>query len=542
MKKKWIWISLVVIALLGAGYYFRTNIMGLMGGQGAGAVGAAQAQGRGGDGADSANQAPTTITIRPATDSTQVSAAGNIEVADQYTAELQADGAILDVLIEIGDEVSAGDVLIVLDTASLERAVQRAELALDASQNELDRLLEPASAADIASARANLASAQENLVDVQAGPGAAEMAAAEAALIAAHERHQELLDGPSEAELTQLGVELHKATITLQNAQEAYDRISYRGDIGSSSQAIDLQNATIDYDAAKAAYEIATEPASSADLQDAIKTIRDAESQLETLRGQPSAADVAAAEAQVTSAEAELATLLDGPSESDLREAELNLEQARLDLEEAEAELAQGRLRAPISGTILAITAEDGDEGSSSRPMVILADLTDLEITVNVAEVDIPRVKEGQPAQITIDALPGQIFSGLVSRIAPTSDSESGVVNYGVTIQLDDLNLDSVRPGMTAVATISDVTTDPGWLVPTNALQEFEGQTTVIVVRDGQRTRVEVTPGTPQGEWTVVHSAGLRAGDEVVGQVSSFLDEEDGGGFRGPFGGGPPRN
>jgi len=543
MTKKWIWIILIVIALLGAGYYFRTNIFGLLGGQSAGTA-AAQAQGRGGgDGTGSANQAgATTVTIRPAADSAQVSAAGNIEVADPHTAIMQVDGEVIDVPVEVGDVVAEGDVLITLDTTDLERAVQRAELTVDSSQNQLDKLVEPASAADIASARASLASAQENLTQVKAGPSAAELASAEAALSAAQAHYQELQDGPSEAELTQLGADLQKATITLQNAQAAYDKISYRGDIGSTSQAIDLQNATIDFDTAKAAYEIATAPASQADLQDAVKTVKDAENQLETLHSQPTEADVASAEAQVASAEAALATLLDGPSESDRKDAELNLEQVRLDLEDAQAQLAQGRLRAPISGTILSITGGDGTDTSSSRPSVVLADLTKLEITVNVAEVDIPKVRDGEPAQLTIDALPGQLFSGLVSRIAPTSEADSGVVNYAVTIQLDNLNLDSVRPGMTAVATISDATTKPGWLVPTDALQEFEGKTTVLVVRDGQQTRVEVTPGAPEGEWTVVQSSDLQTGDQVVGQVSSFLDQQNGGGFRGPFGGGgrPP--
>jgi multidrug efflux pump subunit AcrA (membrane-fusion protein) len=95
---------------------------------------------------------------------------------------------------------------------------------------------------------------------------------------------------------------------------------------------------------------------------------------------------------------------------------------------------------------------------------------------------------------------------------------------------------------MTAVTTISDDSVSPDWLVPTDALQEFEGETTVRVVRNGQPTRVSVLPGTSQGEWTVVQSSELKAGDEVVGEVSSFLDEDGSGSFRGgPFGG-RPRN
>jgi HlyD family secretion protein len=298
---------------------------------------------------------------------------------------------------------------------------------------------------------------------------------------------------------------------------------------------MDLQTATIDYDTAKAAYEVATAPASQADLQAALQAIKEAENQLAALT--PTAAELATAEAQVAGAEAALATLLNGPSESDLQTAKLNLEQSQVDLAEAQANLAQARLQAPVDGTVLAVNVEVGQQVTSGLSAMTLADFKALELTVNVAEVDIRKVQVGQPAQITLDALPDGIFKGVVSRIAPTSATAEGVVNYPVTIRLDDDNLSGVRPGMTAVATLQGETLKAEWLVPTSALEEFEGTTTVEVVRDGQRSRVEVARGTPQGEWTVVQSPELRAGDQVVGEVSSFVEEGNnfGGGPRGPF-------
>jgi multidrug efflux pump subunit AcrA (membrane-fusion protein) len=129
---------------------------------------------------------------------------------------------------------------------------------------------------------------------------------------------------------------------------------------------------------------------------------------------------------------------------------------------------------------------------------------------------------------------------GTVSTVVPVSQSSSGVVNYPITIQLDDDNLEGVLPGMTAVATIFDESVEPGWLVPTTSVREFEGEHYVMLVQDGERQRVAVIPGEVQGEWTMVQSSELDAGDEVVGQVSSFLNEDEG--FRGfgPGGGGPP--
>ena len=126
-----------------------------------------------------------------------------------------------------------------------------------------------------------------------------------------------------------------------------------------------------------------------------------------------------------------------------------------------------------------------------------------------------------------------------ITRIAPSSASESGVVNYPVTVQLANANIADVRPGMTAVATILDDEAGVSWLVPTSALVEGQGNTMVIILRDGQPTRVPVTSAGSQGEWTVVRSNELQAGDEAVGSVRSFLNQGDASGGFGPPGGGP---
>jgi RND family efflux transporter MFP subunit len=535
MNSKRIWIVLVIlIALAGAAYFFRDSLATYLGGTN----NQARAQG------NSPNQEQQTVAIRPAADASQVSAAGNIALASQQAAVFQVGGIVTEIAVKPGDTVKAGDLLVALDSTELERAVQRANLSLSVSRNALAQLHEPASQADIEAAQSNLAAAQESLAELQAGPSAAELEAAQAVLTAAQAAYEDLLAGPSEAELTQLSAELHKAFLTLEQAQEAYNEIAYRGDIGQTQQAMDLQTATIDYDTAKAAYDIATAPASEAELQGALQAIVEAQVQLEALHA--TQAELASAEAQVASAEASLAALLDGASETEVRAAELAIEQAQVDLEEAEANRERAQLRAPIDAAILTVDIQVGQQVTAGLSALTLADLTNLELPVYVAEVDISKVKLGQPVNIAIDALPDQLFSGEVSRIAPTSQSDSGVVNYQVTLQLNDLELaDGVRPGMTAVATILGEGAQNAWLVPSNALVEFEGETTVRVVQNGREERVTVTTSSTQGEWTVVQSDELQAGDEVVGRVSSPLSEESQSsgqprGFFGPPGGRPP--
>lgn len=526
MKNKTIWIIAIVLLLAGAAFIFRNSLTGS-----AGDSNDAQAQSAGDD---------QTVTIRPATDTVHVSATGNIQLVDQQSAVFKGEGIIAEVYVEEGDEVKVGDLLLSLETDDLERAVRQAEIALEVNRNQLAQLMEPANAAEIESAQASLASAKESLAELQAGPNEAERAAAEASLAAAQASYQELLDGLSEAELTQLAAEMRKAYITLEQAQEAYNEIAYRGNIGQTQQAMDLQSATIDYDTAKAAYDEATAAASEAEVQDALRAIKDAQAQLEALEA--TQAELLSAQAQVASAQATLDDLVDGPGEAELRDVELAIEQAQLDLEEAQANLAEAELRATIDGIVLSVDVEVGQKTTSDlSSALIIGDLTTLELPVYVAEVDINKVAIGQPVNISVDALPDQVFKGEVSRIAPISESDSGVVNYEVSIRLDDLDIeDGVRPGMTAVATILSGDDQNAWLVPSSALVEFEGETTLLVTRNGREIRLAVTPvGASQGEWTVVQSEELQAGDQVTGQLTSFAGEEEGGFRGGPFG--PPR-
>jgi HlyD family secretion protein len=523
MKSKKLWaIVIIILTLAGAVFFFRDSLTGFASGT---AMSVAQSQASAqGDGADLADR---TTTIRPAIDTVQVSATGNIELVEQQSAVFKDAGIIAEVFVAEGDEVKVGDLLLALETDDLERAVRKAQLAVDVSRNKVEQLLEPTSEADIDSAWASLASAKESLAELQAGPTETELAAAEASLAAAQAGYQELLDGLSEAELTQLSADLHKAYLALEQAQEAYNEVAYRDDIGRTQQAMDLQDATIDYDTAKAAYDISTE------------------TQIESLEA--TKADLLAAEAQVASAQAALTELLNGPTEAEVREAELSIEQTLLDLEEAQASLEEAELRATLDGIVLSVDVEVGQKTNSDlSSALIIGDLTELELPVYVAEVDINKVELGQPVSIAVDALPDQLFSGEVSRIAPISESDSGVVNYEVTVHLKDLDIeDGVRPGMTAVATILDDGMENTWLVPSNALVEFEGQQYVRLVREGQRPgRIAVTPGTSQGEWTVVQSAELKSGDQVIGQVASYVDQQEEqfgpGRGGGPFGR-PPR-
>ena len=530
-------LLIAVIALLGAGYFAAVNgwlsaVPGL-GGLSSAVTPAPAAAG------DGTAAAPTLTTIRSAADAVgTVTAAGNLELVSRQQAVLKVGGVVESVNVEVGDPVKAGDVLVVLDGTDLESSVANALLDLASAQNALNDLLADASASDVAVAEANLLSAQENLAEVKAGPSEQEIAAARSKLASATAAVADLKAGSTADQLTQLSADLRKAEIAVATAQTAYDKIAWQTAAGTSSEAADLQSATIDYEKAKAAYDEATAPASDADLESAYSTMQTAQQDLDTLLAQPTAADVASAEASVIDAQKTLSDLLAGADAKSLEDARLDVSRAELTVQSAAADLAASQLRAPSDGTVLEVNVAEGDQAAEGTAAVVLADVNQLQLTVNVAEVDIDKVTEGMPAAVTVDALPGKTFAGEVTLIAPSTDPNSSVVNYPLTVRLTDDNLSGARAGMTAVATLStEAAQDGGWLVPANSIRTQGDVSQVTVMRNGTPTPVTVKVGTMEGEWVVVESSELVAGDQVVGNVASLINPDAAPSF-GPGGGG----
>ncbi len=469
----------------------------------------------------------------------QVSASGNIALMAERPVVLATGGTVASVAVEVGDTVRAGDLLLSLDTTALERAAKLAELDVESAQNQLAAVTEAATASELAVAEASLLEAQENLADVQAGPSAAEIAAGRSTLAAAQAAYNELLAGPSPDELTQLAADMKTAEIAVAAAQSAYDQVAWETSAGTSSEAADLQSASISLEAARAAYAESTASAATSEVQSALSTIQDAQVALDDLLTSPTAAEVATAQAQLADAQATLDDLKAGATEIDLTDARIALEQALVALEEAYTTLDAARVTAPMDGVVMALDVSVGEQLSAGAAVATLADLGQVELTINVSELDIPRVSEGQAAQVQIDALAGQTFDGTVARISPASDADSSAVTYPVTIRLTGGAAAGLLPGMSAIGTLVDESLDAAssWLVPTNSIRTQNGTSIVRVLRDGQPTTIAVTTGSVQGEWTVVQSPDLQSGDQVLGSVASYVGETDSRFPMGPMGG-----
>ncbi|KKU91127.1 MAG: RND family efflux transporter MFP subunit [Microgenomates group bacterium GW2011_GWA1_48_10] len=135
-------------------------------------------------------------------------------------------------------------------------------------------------------------------------------------------------------------------------------------------------------------------------------------------------------------------------------------------------------------------------------------------IAINLSEVDVNKVSEGNKVTVTFDALPDKTYTGKIVGINKTGVVSSGVTNYPATIQLDTSPAE-ILPNMSASANIILATKSDVLLIPSEAVQTQDGQAVVRVLKNGQEALVNVETGLTSDTQTEITS-GLNEGDTVV--------------------------
>ncbi|MCU0508128.1 MAG: efflux RND transporter periplasmic adaptor subunit [Anaerolineae bacterium] len=473
------------------------------------------------------------VTVTVGDLSARATASGNVEARRDARLSLEVAGTVADVPVSVGDAVKAGDPLVLLDTAALERAVANAKLALEIQEANLSDLVDGATAAELASAQAAVDSARAHLADVQDGANPNDIASARANLASAQAAYQDLLDGPDGESVRQAEASLRNAEAALQQAQAAYDRVAGSPDIAMRREALELQQATNNLESAQAAYELATRGATDEQRKQAQASVEQARSTLQKLLDSPTAAELASAQSQLSQAEANLDTVTRGAGDAKAQVAQAQVEQAKLNLAEAEDSLAKATLRAPYDGVITAVHVQAGERASGLA--VEMADTTALELVLGVDEVDIGGLAVGQPAVVTFETWPGVEVSGEIASIAPkATESNSAVVSYEVRVRLGATEL-PVRLGMTADADLITDAKTGVLVVPSQAITADREAGTYSVNLAGVDaegkptfTKTAVTIGLKDGDNTEITS-GLKEGDRVLIGAITVAEPERGG-------------
>ena len=228
---------------------------------------------------------------------------------------------------------------------------------------------------------------------------------------------------------------------------------------------------------------------------------------------------------------------------------ERRIDQARANLAAARDTLSKTTIEAPMDGIVTALPVEEGEVaviGTMNNPGTILltiADMSVVEAVMEVDETDIPNVKVGQQATVTIDAYPNKTFTGLVTEVGSSpinqqaAQSGAEAVNFEVKIQLNDPP-QGVRPGFSASADIITGTRQKAVAVPIQALVvrekpgaaagKPEDEEGVFINDNGVAKFVPITTGL-SGESNIEVVTGLKEGQEIVtGPFRALREIKDG--------------
>lgn len=223
-------------------------------------------------------------------------------------------------------------------------------------------------------------------------------------------------------------------------------------------------------------------------------------------------------------------------SETTFNDAQVALNTAVEELREAQETADKRTVRAPVSGSIVVMNAQngaavgssatlDGGSASGNGSLMQIADLSQMQVTVQVNEIDIASIGEGQPAKATFSALPDLELDAQVRRIATESTGSGGadtggVVTYAVNLVIPQPD-PRLKPGMTASVNITTQSVPDALIVPVAALGDSQygvGHATVTVVDDaetGDMHSVDVEVIAKNSSEAVVQGT-LAEGDVVL--------------------------
>ena len=394
-----------------------------------------------------------------------VSAIGLLSAERVNSLSFLTAGRVLEVRVQRDDYVLEGDILARLDDTAARLSYEQALLGVERAELDLQDLLEP----------------DETQIRL-----------AEAALASARGAYLSVVTAVSSDQISA--------------AQLAYE------------QALNTFNVLQDYvdsGLPPDQYEMARARAGEAFVNAQIAGL-----QLEQLRNSTNP-QAGAAAARVRQAEQELERVKAGPTQAQRDAAQQAIRRAENQLERARVAYERTVLRAPFDGVISQLNVEVGTLVGPGLPAIEITDVEPLELTVQVDEVDVGRIREGMEVRVELDALPDVILPARLTRIAQTGNASGGIVTYDVDIELQGQD-ERARVGMTAEATIILQEKRNVLVVPNSyiRLDRRMGRAFVNVLRPDDRIEeVEVTLGL-QGQEDSEILSGLQEGDLIAINLS----------------------
>jgi HlyD family secretion protein len=405
-----------------------------------------------------------------------VEVSGDIKALKTALLSAKISGRVISVPRREGDRVSAGAVVVQQDTSDLSAQAQQADAALSGAQARLSQAITSAGVSgpqiesQIAQAKAGLDSAKARLRMVKAGARTQERAQAQNAVVQAKANYDNA-----------------KADLERMRSMHEQGAISPRQWDTAQTQ---YQLAAAQYDSAKQQLSLIEAGAREEEIESAEKAVVQAEEALHFAESNRSQKAL---------------------REEDVKSAKAGVVQAKAALAYARQQLANASIRTPIAGTVSQRVTEPGQMASPGVPLIEVVALDSVYFEATVSEMDVDRVRTGQPVQVEVDALPGRKFQGTVQKILPTADPKSRQFTARIAVpnRAGDL-----RPGMFARGSIEVARHRNVVIIPKDALiSNGTGQAVYILRGSAAKLAPVITRFESREEAEVT---GVSAGEQLV--------------------------
>jgi membrane fusion protein YbhG len=405
-----------------------------------------------------------------------LAASGTIE-GTQVVVAPEISGRVQEVLVQEGDVVQSGQVLVRFDDSLLQAQLSQAQAALHQAQANYDLVATGPTPQQrqlsIASAEAQLTNAQQALQALydNAGLSQAQLQQTIASTDKSRDTAQQYLDNITtkarSADIEAAWASVVIAQNKLENAQEDFDPYANKGqdNLARATFQAQLAAAQNQYDSAVERYNNLVGTANQYDLAVAQANVNMTEAKLANSQQQyvklqdgidPDA--LATAQANVKTAEANLAVAQAAPSAEQLAVAQAQVEVAQGALNVIQVQIAKLVIAAPINAIVDTRSAEPGEVMVPGAPLFTLVKLDDLKITVYIPEDRYGTINLGQTARVSVDSFAGESFEAKVIRIADQAEftprnvqTETGRRTTVFAVDLSVTNPQGkLKPGMPA--------------------------------------------------------------------------------------------
>jgi membrane fusion protein (multidrug efflux system) len=192
--------------------------------------------------------------------------------------------------------------------------------------------------------------------------------------------------------------------------------------------------------------------------------------------------------------------------------AKFDLDALRAAYDRARLELGYTEIRAPIDGVVSARHIKVGNTIAPNDPTFRVTNLDPLLAYVHIPEKEFRKLAPSQTAEVVVDALGGERFTGVISRISPTVDPKTGTFRARVEVQDPTRRL---KPGMFARVNIVYERREDALQLPRSSIVDADGTQSVFVVADGKAAQKPVQTGLANNGWIEV-TGGLQGDEQVV--------------------------